>query len=86
VYVIEGAKARQQQVTLGERQGDLVEILSGLKGDETLASSNLNQLATGTSVRVAGADGEAAAGSNGDGGRRGGGRGRGQTNNQGGRQ
>ncbi len=86
VYVIEGAKARQQQVTLGERQGDLVEILSGLKGDETLASSNLNQLATGTSVRVAGAGGEGAAGSNGDGGRRGGGRGRGETNNQGGRQ
>jgi RND family efflux transporter MFP subunit len=52
VYVIEGNKARQQQVTLGARQGQLVEITSGLKGDETLASTNLSQLATGVAVRV----------------------------------
>ena len=88
VFVIEDGKARQQQVTLGERQGDLVEILSGLKGDETIAASNLNQLATGTNVSVGGeAGGRAAPGTNsGDGGRRGDGRGRGQANNQGGRQ
>ncbi|MGB7217228.1 MAG: efflux RND transporter periplasmic adaptor subunit, partial [Vicinamibacterales bacterium] len=92
VFVIEDGKARQQQVALGERQGDLVEILSGLKGNETIATSNLNQLATGTNVRVAGqgADAGAPASSGGGGGgngRRGGGRGRGQTtNNQGGRQ
>jgi len=52
VYVIEDGKARQQQVGLGVRQGELVEITSGLKGEETLASSNLNQLATGVAVRV----------------------------------
>jgi RND family efflux transporter MFP subunit len=52
VYVIEDGKARQQQVTLGARQNKLVEITSGLKGDETLATSNLSQLATGVSVRV----------------------------------
>ncbi|MES1255791.1 MAG: efflux RND transporter periplasmic adaptor subunit [Acidobacteriota bacterium] len=52
VYVLDAGKARQQQVTLGERRGDVVEVLSGLKGDEVLASSNLNQLATGTSVRT----------------------------------
>lgn len=90
VFVVEDGKARQQQVALGERQGDLVEILSGLKGNETIATSNLNQLATGTNVRVGGQGGDAAApASNGGGGngRRGGGRGRGQTtNNQGGRQ
>jgi RND family efflux transporter MFP subunit len=51
VYVIENGKARQQQVTLGTRQKDVVEITSGLKGDEVLATSNLNQLATGISVR-----------------------------------
>jgi RND family efflux transporter MFP subunit len=51
VYVIEEGKARQQQVTLGARQNRLVEVTSGLKGDETLATSNLNQLATGVSVR-----------------------------------
>lgn len=51
VYVIEDGKIRQQQVTLGTRSGTLVEIVDGLKGTETLATSNLNQLATG--VRIA---------------------------------
>ena len=55
VYVIEDGKARQQQVTLGARQGKVVEIVDGLKGDEILATSNVNQLATGTSVRTGGA-------------------------------
>lgn len=77
VYVLDGGKARQQQVTLGERQGDVVEVIAGLKGDETLASTNLSQLATGTSVRTGrGADAPA-------GGRRGGGRGRGSGNDKG---
>jgi hypothetical protein len=54
VYVIENGKARQQQVTLGARQDKLAEITSGLKGDETLATTNLSQLATGVSVRTGG--------------------------------
>jgi multidrug resistance efflux pump len=75
VYVIENAKARQQQVTLGARQGELVEIVNGLKGDETLASSNLSQLATGVSVRE-GHAGDEGGGDAGEGGAaRGGGRG-----------
>ncbi len=53
VYVIENNKARQQQVTLGVRQGPLVEVTSGLKGNETLATTNLSQLATGVSVKQA---------------------------------
>jgi membrane fusion protein, multidrug efflux system len=52
VYVIEHDKARQQQVSLGARQEKLVEIVAGLKGDETLATTNLNQLATGVAVRI----------------------------------
>jgi len=56
VYVIQDSKARQQQVTLGARQGPLVEITTGLTGDETLAATNLNQLATGVTVRIAKAD------------------------------
>jgi len=52
VYVIEGTKARAQQVTLGARQDKLVEITSGLKGEEMLATSNLSQLATGVNVQV----------------------------------
>jgi RND family efflux transporter MFP subunit len=51
VYVIEDGTIRQQTVSLGARQGKLVEITEGLKGDETLAASNLNQLATGTQVQ-----------------------------------
>ena len=74
VYVIDNGKARQQQISLGARQNKLVEVTSGLKGDEVLATANLNQLATGVSVTVArggaGAGG-AAAGASGRGGRRG---------------
>jgi membrane fusion protein (multidrug efflux system) len=66
VYVIEDNKARQQQVGLGARQDRLIEITSGLKGDETLATTNLNQLATGVTVRVGRA--EDAEGSQGQGG------------------
>jgi multidrug resistance efflux pump len=58
VYVIENNKARQQQVTLGVRQGPLVEITSGLKGTEILATTNLSQLATGVQVKVGHGDDE----------------------------
>jgi membrane fusion protein, multidrug efflux system len=76
VYVIENGKARQQQVSLGARQDKLVEITSGLKGDETLATTNLSQLATGVTVRVARPDEEngsdtTSRGRDGRGGRRG---------------
>jgi len=85
VYVIRNNKITQQQVTLGVRQGSLWEIVDGLKGDETLANSRLNELATGMSVRTgAGADGGRRSGSpRGQGGRQGGGR-RGQGGQRGG--
>jgi RND family efflux transporter MFP subunit len=53
VYIIENGKARQQQISLGARQNKLVEVTTGLKGDEQLATTNLSQLATGVSVRLA---------------------------------
>jgi RND family efflux transporter MFP subunit len=53
VYVIENGKVRQQMVSLGIHIGDLYELLTGLKGDEVLASSNLTLLATGVTVKVA---------------------------------
>ena len=74
VYVIENGKARQQQVTLGARKDKLVEVPTGLKGEELLATSNLSQLATGVSVRVD--TGEENAPSGQAGGRRGEGAGR----------
>jgi RND family efflux transporter MFP subunit len=54
VYVIEDSKVRQQIVSLGARIGNLYELLSGLKGDEVLAASNLTLLATGVNVKTAG--------------------------------
>jgi hypothetical protein len=52
VFVIEDGKARQQEVTVGAAQVGLVEIVAGLKGTERLATTNLNQLATGAAVRT----------------------------------
>ncbi len=81
VFLIEDGKARQQQVVLGERQDKLVEVSEGLKGDETLAVSNLSQLATGLPIRVGnGEEGGPAPAAGGQGGR-----GRGERG-QGGRQ
>lgn len=70
VYVIKDGRITQQNVELGVRQGDLWEVLNGLKGNETLASNRLNELATGVRVTV---DNAAPDG----GGRKGGGRGQG---------
>ena len=52
VYVVKDGKITQQSVTLGVRQGDKWEIVDGLKGNETLAASRLNELATGVSVEL----------------------------------
>ena len=75
VYVIADGKARMQQVTLGARKDKMIEIVDGLKGAEVLATSNVNQLATGTNVRTGAADeedpGRGAAGGGRQGGRRG---------------
>jgi RND family efflux transporter MFP subunit len=73
VYVIENGKARQQQVVLGARQEKFVEITSGLKGDETVATTNLSQLATGVTVST-GREGGANGADAGGGARQGGGR------------
>jgi hypothetical protein len=71
VYVVQDGKIAQQTITLGVRQGNLWEVLDGLKGSETLAASRLNELATGVSVTIGAEGGTEGAG----GGRRGGGRG-----------
>ncbi len=71
VYVVQDGKIAQQTVTLGVRQGDLWEVVDGLKGNEILASSRLNELATGISVTIGGENGSGGSG----GGRRGGGKG-----------
>ncbi len=52
VYIVSNKKVRQQIVTLGAREGKLFEVVSGLKGDELLATTNLSQLANGVSVET----------------------------------
>jgi membrane fusion protein (multidrug efflux system) len=71
VYLVQDGKIAQQTITLGVRQGNLWEVVDGLKGNETLAASRLNELATGISVTMA--DGGSGGGAGG--GRRGGGKG-----------
>jgi multidrug efflux pump subunit AcrA (membrane-fusion protein) len=87
VYVVADGKITQQTVTLGIRQGNLWEVLDGLKGPETLAASRLNELATGVSVTEDTGEGDKGTGGagRGNGGRRGGGGGgRGRRNGEGG--
>jgi RND family efflux transporter MFP subunit len=51
VFVVSGDKVEERIVTIGQAVGDLVEITSGLKAGEKVATSNVAQLADG--VRVA---------------------------------
>jgi RND family efflux transporter MFP subunit len=58
VYVIAEGKAEERRITAGQRRDGWVEILEGVKAGETVATSGLSQLATGTAVTVqAGAGG-----------------------------
>lgn len=52
VFAIADNKARQLTITIGSAKGNLVEVVSGLNGDEVLAVSNINQLANGVAVEV----------------------------------
>jgi RND family efflux transporter MFP subunit len=71
VYIIRDGKITQQSVTLGVRQADLWEVVAGLKGDETLAASRLNELATGIAVETENAASGGAGGNSGGGGKSG---------------
>jgi len=50
VFVVAGDKAEERIVTIGQPLGDLVEITSGLKAGEKIATSNVTQLADGVHV------------------------------------
>ena len=52
VFVIDNGIVKQTTIQVGEHEGNLIEVVSGLKGDELLASSNLNELVTGTKIGV----------------------------------
>ncbi len=52
VYTIAEGKAEERRVATGQRRDGWVEILEGVKVGETVATSGLSQLATGTAVAV----------------------------------
>jgi RND family efflux transporter MFP subunit len=52
VFVVSGDKAEERIVTIGQPVGDLIEITSGLKAGETVATSNVSTLADGIRVSV----------------------------------
>jgi membrane fusion protein, multidrug efflux system len=51
VFVIKDGRAQERLVQLGQAEGDLVEIRSGVAADETVATSNIDQLSDGMAVR-----------------------------------
>lgn len=51
VFVIRNGRAEQRPVQLGQTEGDLVEIKSGIAADEQVATSNVDQLSDGIAVR-----------------------------------
>ena len=53
VFVVAGGRAEERLVTTGQSVGDRVEITSGLKAGEQVATTNLTQLVDGIAVTVA---------------------------------
>ncbi len=51
VFVIKNGRAEQRLVQSGQTEGDLVEIKSGVAADEPVATSNVDQLSDGATVR-----------------------------------
>ncbi len=51
VFVIKDGKAQERQVQLGQTEGDLIEIKSGVAENESVATSNVEQLSDGMAVR-----------------------------------
>jgi len=51
VFVIKDGHARERLVQLGQTEGDLVEIKSGIAADELVATSNIEQLGDGMAVK-----------------------------------
>jgi len=50
VFVIENGKAVERVVKTGAADGDLIEIVEGVKDGEAVATSNMDKLQTGTAV------------------------------------
>ena len=51
VYIIKDGHAEQRLVQLGQTEGDLVQVKTGVAADEKVATSNLEQLSDGVPVK-----------------------------------
>jgi hypothetical protein len=60
VFTVKDGKAAEIGVELGDRDGDEVEVLKGLKGNESVVVSGTSKLATGVPVDVKAAPAPAA--------------------------
>jgi cobalt-zinc-cadmium efflux system membrane fusion protein len=52
VFVVAGERAEERIVTIGQSVDDLVEITTGLKAGENIATTNVEKLADGTRVNT----------------------------------
>jgi multidrug efflux pump subunit AcrA (membrane-fusion protein) len=51
VFVIKDGVAQQRLVQIGQAEGDMIEIKSGIAADEIVATGNIEQLNDGTAIR-----------------------------------
>ena len=51
IFVIKNGRAEQRLVQAGQKEGDLVELVSGVAADELVATNNVDQLSDGVTVR-----------------------------------
>jgi RND family efflux transporter MFP subunit len=56
VFVIDGGKLAVRELKVGDRMGDRIEILSGVKAGEQVAATDVDKLADGTKVTTAKAE------------------------------
>ena len=52
VFVIEGGKLAVRELKVGDRLGDRIEIISGVKAGEQVAATDVDKLADGTKVSI----------------------------------
>jgi len=51
-YVLVNGKAESREVSLGQKDGELVEVLTGIKPGEIVITSSLDKLADGSVVQA----------------------------------
>ena len=52
VFVVEGDKLAMRELKVGDRLGDRIEIISGVKAGEQVAATDVDKLADGTKVSI----------------------------------